>query len=163
MRRSKLRLSPITELAVYLTFGCLLITGAVWMVGQSAFDQESGSHLSGWLMKIHGAAAMVALVLFGVLLNHVRKGWKARKNRGSGLPLFLVIMFLVITGYGLYYAGDEQLRGMISQWHSWIGAGLVLILPLHVAIGRALRRRRTRTIEGRQEPRGGGGVTAGRS
>jgi sulfite exporter TauE/SafE len=147
MRRSKLRLSPITELAVYLTFGCLLISGAVWMVGQSAFDQESGSYLSGWLMRIHGGAAMVALVLFGVLLNHVRKGWKARKNRSSGLPVFVVILFLVVTGYGLYYAGDEQVRSMISQWHAWIGLGLFLLLPAHVAIGRALRKKRVQPVE----------------
>jgi sulfite exporter TauE/SafE len=158
MTRSKLRLNPITEIAVYLTFGCLLITGVVWMVGQSAFDQESSSYLSGWLMKIHGAAAMVALVLFGLLFNHVRKGWKARKNRSSGLTLLLVILFLVVTGYGLYYAGDEQLRAVISQWHSWIGLGLFLLLPAHVAIGRALRRKRHQTIERAAVRRGDGVV-----
>jgi hypothetical protein len=98
------------------------------------------------MLKLHGAAAMVALILLGALINHMRKGWKARKNRSSGLTLMLVILFLVITGYGLYYAGDEQLRSLISQWHAWIGLGLFLLLPAHALIGHALRRKRSAGI-----------------
>ena len=144
MKRSKLRLSPLTEFLVYLVFGLLLVTGVVWMWAQSSPDEES--HLSSLMLKLHGAAAMVALILLGALINHMRKGWKARKNRSSGLTLVLVILFLVITGYGLYYAGDEQLRSLISQWHAWIGLGLFLLLPAHALIGRALRRKRSAGI-----------------
>ncbi len=144
MKRSKLRLSPLTEFLVYLVFGLLLVTGVVWMWAQSSLDE--GSLVSSLMLKLHGAAAMVALILLGALINHMRKGWKARKNRSSGLTLVLVILFLVITGYGLYYAGDEQLRSLISQWHAWIGLGLFLLLPAHALIGRALRRKRSAGI-----------------
>jgi cation transport ATPase len=155
MSYSKLRLNSVTEIAVYLAFGCLLITGAVWMVGQVVRDQESSGNLFGWLMKVHGAAAMVVLVLLGALLNHVRKGWRARRNRSSGLTLLIAILFLVVTGYGLYYAGDEPLRALISRWHGWVGLGLVLLLPAHVLIGRALRRKRERAFQRRGVPRDG--------
>jgi hypothetical protein len=141
MKRSKLRLSPLTEFSVYLVFGLLLVTGVVWMWAQSGLDD--GSHVSSLMLKLHGAAAMVALILLGALINHMRKGWKARKNHPSGLTLMLVILFLVITGYGLYYAGDEQLRSLISQWHAWIGLALFLLLPVHALIGRAIRRKQS--------------------
>ena len=146
MKRSKLRLSPLTEFLVYLVFGLLLVTGVVWMWAQSSLDEES--HLSSLMLKLHGAAAMVALILLGALINHMRKGWKARKNQSSGLTLVLVILFLVITGYGLYYAGDEQLRSLISKWHAWIGLGLFLLLPVHALIGSTIRRKQSAASAG---------------
>jgi sulfite exporter TauE/SafE len=145
MKRSKLRLNPFTEFFVYLVFGLLSITGVVWMFAQSSLGE--GNHVSSLMLKIHGAAAMAALILLGALINHVRKGWKARRNRASGLTLFCVILFLAVSGYGLYYAGDERLRSLISQWHAWIGLGLFLLLPAHVLIGRAIRRKRSRATE----------------
>jgi hypothetical protein len=143
MKRSKLRLSLFTEFFVYLVFGILLVTGIAWMVFQARLDE--GNHVSSLMLKLHGGAAVVSLILFGALINHVRKGWKSRKNRTSGLTLILAILFLVVTGYGLYYAGDEQLRTLISQWHSWVGLGIVLLLPAHVLIGRAFRRKSKRS------------------
>jgi cation transport ATPase len=142
MKRSKLRLNPVTEFLVYLVFGVLLVTGVVWMWAQTSLDE--GNQGSSLMMKLHGATAMAALILLGALINHVRKGWKARKNRSSGITLLLVILFLVVTGYGLYYAGDEQLRSLISRWHTWIGLGISLLIPAHVLIGRALRRKRSK-------------------
>jgi uncharacterized membrane protein len=140
MKRSKLRLNQFSEFFVYLIFGILLITGVAWMVFQA--KPGEGDQVSSVMLKVHGGAAMVSLILLGALINHMRKGWKSRKNRTSGLTLVLAILFLVITGYGLYYAGDEQLRSLISQWHTWIGLGIVLLLPAHVLIGRAIRRKR---------------------
>jgi len=143
MKRSKLRLSLFTEFFVYLVFGILLVTGVAWMVFQARLDE--GNHVSSLMLKLHGGAAMISLILLGALINHMRKGWKSRKNRTSGLTLILAILFLVVTGYGLYYAGDEQLRTLISQWHSWVGLGIVLLLPAHVLIGRAFRRKSKRS------------------
>jgi len=145
MKHSQLRLSRFAELFVYLVFGLLLVTGVGWMFAQATPDEAD--RFPSLMLKVHGGVAMVALVLLGALINHMRKGWRARKNRASGLTLVLVILFLVLTGYGLYYAGDEQLRSLISQWHAWIGLTLFLLLPVHVLIGRALRRKRSRRTE----------------
>lgn len=85
---------------------------------------------------------MAALVLLGALFNHIRRGWTAKKNRVSGMILLAVVLFLAVTGYGLYYSGDEQLRSLISKSHTWIGLGLVFLIPAHVLLGRAFRRKR---------------------
>src|SRR5258708_5139954 len=94
-------------------------------------------------MKIHGATATPTPIVLGALLNHIRRGWTAKKNRLSGVTLLAVILFLILPGYGLYYAGDEQLRAFISRSHTWIGFGLVLLIPGHVLLGRALRRKKS--------------------
>jgi hypothetical protein len=120
------------------------------MWAQTSLDE--GNQLSSFMLKLHGAAAMAALILLGALINHVRKGWKARKNRSSGITLLLAILFLVVTGYGLYYAGDEQLRSLISRWHTWIGLGVSLLIPAHVVIGRALRRKRSKPVRSYELP-----------
>ena len=86
---------------------------------------------------------MAALILLGALLNHIRRGWTAGKNRRSGVTLLAVYLFLILTGYGLYYCGDEQLRTIISRSHTWIGFGLVILIPGHVLLGRALRRKKS--------------------
>jgi cytochrome bd-type quinol oxidase subunit 2 len=142
MKRSKLRLNPLTEFLVCFVFGLLLVTGAIWMWAQTSLGE--GNQIANLMLKLHGAVAMAALILLGALINHVRKGLKARKNRSSGIPLLAVILFLVVTGYGLYYAGDEQLRSLISRWHAWIGLGISLLLPVHIMIGRALRGKRSK-------------------
>jgi hypothetical protein len=140
MKGFKLRLNRPTEFFVYLIFGMLVLTAGVWLWGQSNLSSDSA--VPSLMMKIHGAAAMAALVLLGALLNHIRRGWTSKKNRVSGVTLLAAILFLIVTGYGLYYSGDEQLRSLISRSHTWIGLGLVLLIPAHVLIGKALRNRR---------------------
>ncbi len=88
---------------------------------------------------------MAAPIVLGALLNHIRRGWTAKKNRLSGVTLLV------------YYAGDEQLRAFISRSHTWIGFGLVLLIPGHVLLGRALRRKKsTRSNRDRRASAGAG-------
>ncbi|HEX6564076.1 MAG TPA: hypothetical protein VF020_07320 [Chthoniobacterales bacterium] len=140
MKSFKPRLSRPAEFLVYLVFGTLLLTAGVWLWAQSNLSPDNP--VPSLMMKIHGAAAMAALVLLGALFNHIRRGWTAKKNRVSGMILLAVVLFLAVTGYGLYYSGDEQLRSLISKSHTWIGLGLVFLIPAHVLLGRAFRRKR---------------------
>ena len=83
---------------------------------------------------------MGILVLIGMLLTgHVRFAWRARRNRGNGSLFLSALAVLSVTGYGLYYAGDESLR----EWTSWIHLGVGLALPLflilHVWLGKKTR------------------------
>ena len=149
MKGFKLRLNRLTEFFVYSIFGALVLTAGVWLWAQSSLSPDNP--VPSLMMKIHGAAAMAALILLGALLNHIRRGWTAKKNRLSGVTLLAVILFLILTGYGLYYAGDEQLRAFISRSHTWIGCGLVLLIPGHVLLGRALRgKKRSRSNRDRR-------------
>jgi membrane protein DedA with SNARE-associated domain len=140
MKGFKLRLNRLTEFFVYSIFGALVLTAGVWLWAQSSLSPDNP--VPSLMMKIHGAAAMAALILLGALLSHIRRGWTTKKNRLSGVTLLTVILFLILTGYGLYYAGDEQLRAFISRSHTWIGFDLVLLIPGHVLLGRALRRKK---------------------
>ena len=149
MKGFKPRHNRPSEFFVYSVFGALVLTAGVWLWAQSSLSPDNP--VPSLMMKIHGAAAMAALILLGALLNHIRRGWTAKKNRLSGVTLLAVILFLILTGYGLYYAGDEQLRAFISRSHTWIGFGLVLLIPGHVLLGRALRRKK-RSRSNRDRP-----------
>ena len=146
MQRSTFRLNRPFKALVYLSFGVLLLTGAWWMYEQSHLDDLYLVTLPRLLMKIHGGAAMLALLVLGALTVHIRRGWKAHKNRLSGALLMAVNVFLIVTGYGLYYAGGEALREWLSRWHAWLGLASGVLLPAHVLAGRliirALHRRR---------------------
>ena len=158
MQRSTFRLNRPFKALVYLSFGVLLLTGAWWMYEQSHLDDLYPVTLPRLLMKIHGGAAMLALLVLGALTVHVRRGWKADKNRLSGAVLIAVNVFLIVTGYGLYYAGGEALREWLSRWHAWIGLASGVLLPAHVLAGRliirALHRRRHPELSSRPPERG---------
>lgn len=141
MQRSSFRLSRPLKAAVYLIFAALLVTGAGWMLAQSRLEEEAWAKIPRLLLKIHGGAAMLALLLLGALTLHVKRGWIAGRNRLSGVLLVAVNAFLGLSGYGLYYAGSETFRAWLSYWHAWIGLGLAALLPAHVLIGRLIARR----------------------
>jgi hypothetical protein len=123
----------------YVVLGVLSLSGIVWMIVQTTTD--NAGDFPALLSKIHGAAAMMALALLGYLVTHIRKGWKAKKNRLSGATLLSVYLLLILSGYGLYYAGDENFRRFISHWHAWIGVAMVALLLIHIAVGRIVMRK----------------------
>lgn len=93
-----------------------------------------------WAMKVHGAGAMAILVLVGMLLTgHVRIAWRARRNRSSGSLFLAAFGILAVTGYGLYYAGGEQLRAWTSWIHLAVGLALPFLLILHIWLGKRTR------------------------
>jgi hypothetical protein len=142
---------------VYAIFAALFVTAALWLafhyfiVVQGEFGPEHHP-LEAWWLKLHGAAAMAALLLFGSLLpEHVRLGWLRRRNLGSAIPLALLAVFLIVTGYGLYYAGDEDLRSWFSLAHWIAGWCCGVVLAAH-AFWRRKKRRAPRTGPARTTP-----------
>ena len=116
------RQHPVTRALIYATLLALLATGLLWKL-----DMERAL-----LMKIHGAAAMAGMVLLGMLLaRHVPCGWKKGASRISGAALLVALLWLVISGYALYYSGSESLRALASQTHFWIGVTLAAVFGLH--------------------------------
>jgi hypothetical protein len=80
------------------------------------------------------------LVLFGTLLpTHVQPGWRQKRQRPSGLSLITASAILALSGWGLYYVGQETLRNATSILHSVIGVVAPLLIEVHV---RADRRKR---------------------
>lgn len=155
MRRDGIQLSPGLRLLFYGVFVVLFATGAAWWILQEWGSQFSSAGtvtnaFLSWLMKIHGAAAMAALVVLGVLYPlHILRGWQARRNRSSGVSLGAVTVVLIVSGYLLYYSGGENLRLAASRVHLWLGLGLPAVIGLHVRWGRASRSRSRKENETR--------------
>jgi hypothetical protein len=146
MSRNRLRLSSRQRLWLYGSFAVLFITGVAWWVVGTWFSaetefgpQENG--LQPWMLRAHGAAAMIALVVLGSLLpNHVFTGWRMNRNRFTGGGIVALCVALTITGYGLYYAGGEALRSVTSLTHLGLGFAFPVALIWHIRRGRALRK-----------------------
>ena len=127
MKASKLSLAPLQKRILYGTISILWLTGAIWI-----YILETNPLRPLW-MKIHGAAAMAFLMVFGTLLmKHVPAGLDQDQQRPSGLSTLISCGILILTGWGLYYLGNETLRLWISRTHTWLGLGLPLIIFLHI-------------------------------
>ena len=143
-RRSSIRLSRRHEWFAYAVGALVFATGAAWAwlhYLRAAPDDFGGtSPAENWMLKAHGATAMVVLVLLGTLLPlHVKFAWRAGRNLRTGLSLLGLFGFLVLTGYGLYYAGGERFRSWISAAHLWVGLALPPAMLLHVWRGKKTR------------------------
>ncbi len=142
-RRDSIRLKRLQRYFLYAVLALLLLSGVAWTywnyLAASPSDFETSA--KAWAMKIHGAAAMAILVLIGMLLSgHVRFAWRARRNRANGSVFLSAFAVLTITGYGLYYAGGENLRAWTSWIHLAVGLALPILLLIHIFLGRRTRR-----------------------
>ena len=117
------RQHPVVRALLYTVLIALVATGLLWKLDINRT----------LLMKIHGAAAMASMALFGALLvRHVPCGWSVRANRRSGVALLATSLWLAVSGYALYYAGSEALRAFASQTHFWIGVVLAVAFGFHL-------------------------------
>jgi len=116
------RLHPLLRASLYAVLVALLASGALWEAGIAR----------AMLIKVHGAAAMASLVALGALLaRHVTRGWAAKANRTTGVVMLAALLWLVVSGYLLYYAGDDALRSYAGQTHFWVGLALAGMFALH--------------------------------
>jgi branched-subunit amino acid transport protein len=135
------RLGARREALVWTVLGVVWASGVAWLVvryGLRARGEfgELPHPLEPWWMRVHGAAAMAALWLGGLLWAvHVLPAWRAHR-RISGIVLGVILATLAASGYLLYYLGDEGARSSVALVH-WI-VGLAVPLPFLV---HALRRR----------------------
>lgn len=131
-----------------MTFGALFGTGATWfllhdgpqLLGVPSVIEEAARPTLPWLMSLHGAAAMLGLLLLGSLgPQHIGWAWKARTNRLTGTIVTLAQALLVVSGYLLYYAGGEDLRFLARWSHLVPGFVLPSLIAWHVIEGRRAR------------------------
>ena len=124
----------------------LWLTGAGWLLlhhygqRQGEFGPETNP-LEPWMLRLHGAALIAALLgVGGLLVAHVWRGWQYRRQRAIGLALLVTVGLLVVTGYLLYYAGDEQGRPWISILHWAVGLASPVLFAWHHRAGRRIGR-----------------------
>lgn len=132
-----MRLSVRFQTTLYLVVAMLLITGVAWLAVDRAVWPESATYL----LRLHGGAAMAMLVVLGALLPlHVRIGWRRGRNLVSGIAMLASNGILVVTAFGLYYAGSDALRYWASELHVVTGLALPVLVGGHVALGWRSRR-----------------------
>jgi hypothetical protein len=142
-----MKLSVRHRIWLYSVFGVLFATGLGWWLIHRTESAELQTGLEirpvePWLMKIHGAAAMLGLIILGALIPlHIKRSWRARRNRGSGSSMITVCILLIVTGYALYYAGGDHLRALASTAHLVLGLGFPVLLIWHIICGRRSARR----------------------
>lgn len=141
MKRRGLQLSRRHRWSIYLVGIALLLTGFGW-VWLHRLD-EAGDIRGPWrelkpaLMTVHGLVAAGFVLLLGTLLPvHVRHSWHARRNRANGGFFLGAVCTLTLSGYLLYYLGNERLRAWCSNVHFWLGVAIPLLLLLHIWSGR---------------------------
>ena len=141
MKRRALRLGRGHKLTLYAASALLLLSGAAWawasQLDETAHALEFLRQLKPWLLRIHGFGAMTFVLLLGTLWPaHVRRAWHAHKNRPNGAFFLAAVGLLTLTGYALYYLGDETWRNATSQFHLWLGLGAPVLLYWHIRSGR---------------------------
>ena len=131
--------------ALYAAFSTLFISGALWLAADSlkdAPDGEGWQAISANLLMVHGGAAMVTLMLFGAMVPiHLLRAWRAKRNRWTGGVMAVLNAILIITAFGLYYLGGEEVRPWMSNIHLGAGFSLPLLLFIHILRGRGARPR----------------------
>lgn len=141
---NSLRLSPRLRYAVYAVIALLFLTGAGWWFAdrlKETAESEKWQSVAANLLMLHGAAAMIALLLFGAIFaDHVQKSWRRRKNRVMGVILLGTVTILITTAFGLYYSGSETVRPWVSWAHLLVGLVLPMLLLFHIFSGRRANR-----------------------
>ena len=144
------RIGKRLRLCINLTGLGIWASGAVWlvlhdlMVRPGAFGPEY-SPLEPWGLRIHGAFAFLALWLGGLLWGlHIVNGWGQNRRRWSGGALLGAVLTLILSGYLLYYVGEDQPRAVISLIHWIIGLGAPIAYGAHRWLEPRLARRPAR-------------------
>ena len=134
-----LRLEASFRWTVYSVAAALFVTGAAWLAADALKDGPSGDawqEIGANLLMVHGGAAMAMLMVLGALIPvHIRRGWRARKNRVSGGAMVTLNALLIPTAFGLYYCGSELMRPWISDAHIAAGFALAALIVIHPLIG----------------------------
>jgi hypothetical protein len=131
------RIGRPTRLALYVVGIGVWLTGGLWLlfhyflVTRGEFGQEANP-LEPWWLKLHGAFAFASVWMFGLLWAvHVTPAWPSARRRWSGGVMAGVLAWLILSGYLLYYVGDDKARSIVSVLHWAVGLAVPLFFLSH--------------------------------
>ena len=137
LQRRSVRLGRPTRLGLYIVGIGVWLTGGLWLlfhyflVSQGEFGPQTNP-LEPWWLKLHGAFAFATVWMFGLLWSvHVTKAWPISRRRLSGGMMAGTIGWLTLSGYLLYYVGNDNVRSVISVLHWAIGLAAPLAFLWH--------------------------------
>lgn len=135
LRGLGIKLSTTQKYATYLGFLIVAISGVWWSLLHDFLNSTAFDLLHN-LLVIHGVSAFATLMLFGALMpQHIRLAWHAKRNRISGGSMTTVMLIVILTGLGLYYAGEDY-RDPIKWTHLIVGLISITALIMHIWLGR---------------------------
>jgi hypothetical protein len=136
-RREHIKLNRARRLIVYLAGSGLWLTGAAWLVlhyfcvRKTDFGPQPHP-LEYWSRAAHGLFGFVSLWTFGMLwAAHIVGGWYSARRRMTGLATATILGALILSGYLLYYVGDDGVLSWVSLIHWAIGLSLPVIFLAH--------------------------------
>ena len=113
-------------------------SGVAWFVLHDLMEHEP-DEVSHAFLIVHGVTALGAITAFGSLLPlHVASGYRRRRNHITGFALGFGIVLLIVSALVLYYGG-EAAQGAARLTHIGVGVFAILLLPLHIVLGRFRR------------------------
>lgn len=133
-----MRPSKFTKKILYPSIILLAFSGFTWLIGhyfleiQGEFGLEKHP-LEIWSLRLHGFFALWGLITIGLLLeHHIVSYIKHRRRLWSGLTLLLLSVWLLLSGYMLYYLSDDQWRNIFSLGHWLIGSITIVFVLIHI-------------------------------
>jgi hypothetical protein len=119
-------------------------SGVLWFVLHDVMDRAPDELLQEILVA-HGVTAYACAIAFGSILPlHVMAGWRYRRHLVSGFAVILTLTLLIGSALLLYYGGEET-HAWARLVHIATGFGALLAAPIHIMLGRRLRKQAERT------------------
>ncbi|MGA8277186.1 MAG: hypothetical protein WB784_03195 [Rhodanobacteraceae bacterium] len=136
-----------------LSGALLWLSGVVWLL-LHYFAQTAGEFgpqanpLESWMLRLHGFFLIPLLLgIGGLFIAHIPKGWQQHRQRVAGVILASLLGLLILSGYFLYYLGNESWRSFTSIAHWSIGIALPAVFLWHFIQGHRRRRHQRTDIE----------------
>lgn len=141
------RLTRWQILLLSISGSLLWLSGGLWLL-LHYFGQIHGDFgpepnpWQPWLLRLHGFVLIPTLLgVGGLLVVHVPMGWRSKAQRSTGVALLIVIGVLILSGYMLYYVGDDGVRNWTSVTHWTIGLVMPLLFLWHYLLARKIGRK----------------------
>ena len=137
--------------SLYLVVGFLWLTGMIWLYFQYVAQARDEFGLQTnpnqiLALKIHGALGMAFLIVLGSIIYHMIPGWQQKRQRLSGASLVTICTILILSGWGLYYLGEEHWRHWASLIHSVLGVLLPAFILFHVWNAQKLKKSKSHLL-----------------
>jgi hypothetical protein len=132
-----LRMPAGSRLAVYLVLGALWLSGCVWLLLDEFFESRGPFGVSphpweGAILALHGILAIISTFLFGWLTaRHVLARWPGRLRRLSGATLAMFFALLTLSGFALFFIGDDRWQRLSAVAHDALGLGVLVFAIQH--------------------------------